>query len=122
MKKHSVLDALEQAVHGLLYVSETEATLEPFLCETRGLSDKQLLASAGVEGGRTVERASLDDFFRTVSEADKPKFEKLAKVLEERLSEVRVFKVGDEAEKMVIVVGKTSDGSWAGVKTMVVET
>jgi hypothetical protein len=122
MTKHSVVDALEQAVHGLLYISETEATLEPFLWKTRDLSDEQLLASAGVEKGTRVERTTLDSFFRTVSRAERPKFEKLAKVIEEQLSEARVYKVGDEAEKMIIVVGKTSDGNWAGVKTAAVET
>jgi hypothetical protein len=35
---------------------------------------------------------------------------------------VKLFKVGDEAEKQAFVVGKTSDGQWAGLKTRVVET
>jgi hypothetical protein len=47
--------------------------------------------------------------------------DKLAQVLKEQLSGVKVYKVGDEAEKQV-VVGKTSDGQWAGLKTTVVET
>jgi hypothetical protein len=34
----------------------------------------------------------------------------------------KVFKIGDEAEKQAFVVGKTSDGQWAGLKTTVVET
>jgi hypothetical protein len=40
----------------------------------------------------------------------------------EQLTGIEVFKVGDEAEKAVFVVGKTSDGRWAGLKTRVVET
>jgi hypothetical protein len=35
---------------------------------------------------------------------------------------VKVYKVGDEAEKAAYVVGKTTDGKWAGLKTTVVET
>jgi hypothetical protein len=35
---------------------------------------------------------------------------------------VKVYKVGDEAEKQAYIVGKTSDGNWAGLKTTVVET
>jgi len=31
-------------------------------------------------------------------------------------------KVSDEAEKRAYIVGKTSDGTWAGLKTTVVET
>ena len=46
----------------------------------------------------------------------------LKKVLQEQLSGVKVYKVGDEAERQVYVVGKAPDGRWAGLKTMVVET
>ena len=53
---------------------------------------------------------------------DRPKFDKLAAVLREQLSGIKVYKVGDEAEKQVFVVGKTGDGKWAGLKTTVVET
>jgi hypothetical protein len=35
---------------------------------------------------------------------------------------VKVYKVGDEPKKQVYVVGKTSDGQWARLKTTVVET
>jgi len=43
-------------------------------------------------------------------------------VLKEQLSGVQVYKVGDEAEKQVYIVGRTKEGRWAGVKTTVVET
>jgi hypothetical protein len=38
------------------------------------------------------------------------------------LSGVTDFRVGDEPEKAVNVVGKTQDGKRAGLKTSVVET
>src|SRR5262249_58779199 len=41
---------------------------------------------------------------------------------QEQLSGVKVYKVGEEAEKDVYLVGKTKDGQWAGLKTTVVET
>src|SRR5262249_6332231 len=47
---------------------------------------------------------------------------RLAAVLKEQLSGIKVFKVGDEAERDAYVVGKTADGKWAGLKTTVVET
>jgi hypothetical protein len=43
-------------------------------------------------------------------------------VIGEQLSGVKVYKIGDEAEKAAYIVGKTSDGRWAGLKTTVVET
>ena len=77
---------------------------------------------AGAEGGAEVEQQSLADFFLAVPSEDKEKFDKLAEVLKEQLSGVQVYKVGDEAEKQVYIVGRTKDGRWAGVKTTVVET
>jgi hypothetical protein len=42
--------------------------------------------------------------------------------LKEQLSGIKVYKVGEEAEKEVYIVGKKKDGRWAGLKTTVVET
>jgi hypothetical protein len=120
MKTHPVLEALNKAVEGLLYISETESPLEPFLWEG-DLSPDRLRKEAGVAKGTSIEEAPLESFFRTVSAEDQPKFAKLAQVLKE-LTAVKVYKIGDEAEKAVYVVGKTKDGKWAGVKTSVVET
>jgi hypothetical protein len=44
------------------------------------------------------------------------------KALREQLSGVKGYKVGDEAERELYLVGKTKDGQWAGLKTSVVET
>ena len=38
------------------------------------------------------------------------------------LSGVKVYKIGDEAEREVYIVGKTTNGQWAGLKTKAVET
>jgi hypothetical protein len=38
---------------------------------------------------------------------DRPKFDKVARFLNERLDDVQVIKVGHEAEKKVIVIGRT---------------
>jgi hypothetical protein len=57
-----------------------------------------------------------------VPEEDRPQFDKLAAAIKQQLSGVKAYKVGDEPERQVYVVGKTSDGQWAGLKTTVVET
>jgi Nuclease A inhibitor-like protein len=64
----------------------------------------------------------LATLLRTIPPEDKAKFDKLAKVLQEQLSGIKVYKVGDEAEREVYIVGKAKDGRWAGLKTTVVET
>jgi hypothetical protein len=122
-KKHPVVEALQKASKGLQFTSETEAGFDPFLWEGGGqLTRQRLLELAGVEKGSAVEEDTLDRFFRAVPPEDKSKFDKLAKALHEQLSDVKVYKVGDEAEKDVYVVGKTKDGHLAGLKTSVVET
>jgi hypothetical protein len=73
----------------------------------------------GEEKGTAVEQVSLDDFFHAVPPEDAEKFDKLAELLKEQLSGL---KVGDEAEKQAYIVGKTADGKWAGLKTTVVDT
>jgi hypothetical protein len=121
--KDPVLDALKEASKGLLFPSESEAPLEPFAWEGGGkLTDKQVLKLAGAEEGTTVEQMSLADLFQTVPPEDKAKFDKLAQALQEQLSGIKAYKVGDEAKREVFIVGKTKDGQWAGLKTTVVET
>lgn len=122
-QQNPVLAALEKAAKGLVYTSESEDKLETFLWEDGGkLTPKHLLELAGAESGSKVEESTLDDFFHAVPPEDKPKFDKLAGVIGEQLTGVKVYKIGDEAEKEAYVVGKTSDGNWAGLKTTVVET
>jgi hypothetical protein len=57
-----------------------------------------------------------------VPEEDRDKFDALAKTLQEQLSGVKVYRVGEEPERQVYIVGKGPDGRWAGLKTPVVET
>jgi hypothetical protein len=125
MKKarDAVLDALARESKGLRYISETDAGFEPFAWKDGdSLTEGRLLQLAGEEPGTAVEPTSLDDFFRAVPAEDRASFQKLAEALRAQLSGVKVYKVGDEAERRVYIVGKARDGRWAGLKTTVVET
>ena len=122
-KKDAVLDALKQASHGLLFPSETDAPLEPFAWEgSAKLTKDRLRQRAGAGPDTSVEQTTLDDLLATVPQEDKPKFDALRQALAGQLSGVKVYKVGDEAEKQAFVARKTSDGKWVGLKTTVVET
>jgi hypothetical protein len=109
MKKDPVLDVLGKASKGLRYTSETDAELTPFIW-----TDASKIAGA--------EETTLDAFFHAVPSEDKTKFQKLAQILKDQLSGIKVYKIGEEPEKDIYIVGKTSDGRWAGLKTTVVET
>jgi Nuclease A inhibitor-like protein len=122
MKQHPAVQALKQAAKGLTFVSETDAKLEPFLWEGGGeLDEKRIRELAGAEADAAVESMSVADFFRAVPPENRAKFDKLVNVLQEQLSCVKVYKVGDEAEKQAYIVATTGDGQWAGLKTTVVE-
>jgi hypothetical protein len=99
----------------------TEADLKQFVWVggPDKLSDKDVVKFAGEDSSAAVEQESLDDFFRAVPPEDRAKFDELAKVLKEQLSDIKVYKVGDEAEKTAYVVGRTKDNRWAGLKTTV---
>jgi hypothetical protein len=123
MKNDPVLDALRKASKGLVFTSETDAPLEPFAWPNGGeLTEERLLQLGGAPKGTAVEAMNLADFFRAVPSEDKAKFQALAKALQGQLSGIKVYKVGDEAEKTAYIVGKATDGRWAGLKTTVVET
>jgi hypothetical protein len=123
-KKNPVLDALKKASRGLLYVSETESKLHPFVWENAGELDEKSILTAGeyeYDERTPVERATLEDFLRVVPEEEREGFDRLAGVLREQLTDLRVYKLG-KTQKDVYVVGKTPAGQWAGVWGSVVET
>jgi hypothetical protein len=124
VKKHPAVAALQKAARGLLFPSESEAELTPFLWKDGGdpMTEERLLELSGAEQGTPVAEMTLDDLFRVVPKEDRPPFDQLAKAIQEQLAEVKAYKVGEEAEKAVYIVGKTKDGQWAGLKTTVVET
>ena len=122
MEKHQLLAVLKKACQGLLFPSETDAELEPFLWENgNALTPVRLVDIAGFADGTQVETMELAEFFYAVPKADKPAFDTLAHLLTEHLAGVKVYKIG-EIDKAVYIVGKTEKGPWAGVKTQVVET
>ncbi len=105
------------------YTSETEAGFEPFAWKSSGkLTKAGLLDLAGADKGTEVEEDTLDNFFAALPPEDKAKFQQLRQAPEKLLSGIKVYKVGDEAEKDAYIVGKAADGRLAGLKTTVVET
>jgi hypothetical protein len=64
----------------------------------------------------------LDNLFLSVPSAGRVSFKKLRQAIQSQLSGVKVYKVGDKAERQVFIVGKVGDGQWVGLRTAVVET
>jgi hypothetical protein len=117
----TALDALKQASKGLMMPSENDAPFEAIQLDGEPTSER-LRQWAGASRRASVEELTLDDLFATVPSEDRAKFQRLRRAIEANLSEVKAFKIGDEAAKAIIIAGKASDGKWAGLKATVVET
>jgi hypothetical protein len=103
--------------------SEGDAPFDVFQWEEAGeLTLDRLRQLAWAAKGAAVQEDSLDDLLGQVPSEDEAGFQKLGQVIQEQLSGVKVYRVGDEPEKAVVIMGKTKEGKWAGLKTTVVET
>jgi hypothetical protein len=89
---------------------------------SRELTPDRLRKLAHAPKGAAVEEDSLDELLGQVPSEDRAKFQKLRQVIQEHLSGVKVYRVGDEPERALYIVGKTKDGKGAGLKATVVET
>ncbi|MCC6444114.1 MAG: nuclease A inhibitor family protein [Armatimonadetes bacterium] len=129
------LKRLQAAAKGLTYPSETDAPVKAFLWADapRGeaLMPDRVRQLAKLPADAPVTPLDLDQFFAPVlTEADwhGPEeqaavraFRTLRQTLEETLSDLQGFQIG-EIEQTVLVVGQTGDGRYAGIRTKVVET
>ncbi|TXK29678.1 sugar-non-specific nuclease inhibitor NuiA-like protein [Pontibacter qinzhouensis] len=134
MDKALLQQELEKAAEGLLFMSETDAPLQFYYHETATAEpvDEELIATlAGKTAGKEVVTEDLTHFFRNMTNphpdageemlANAGKFQKLVATLQEHLTEVTVYKIQEQATK-VLILGKTASGAIAGYETLVVET
>lgn len=135
--KHPLIAALEEASRDLLYMSESDYPLTPFLWEREktgeeGVTPERVAAIAGYPADTPVEAADFESFFEAAQAEEEwyePEellqakgFQNLVALLKAELADLQVYKVGGEPEREVFVVGRTQSGDYAGVSTRVVET
>jgi hypothetical protein len=93
--------------------------------------EEQLLALVGGTMESPVEAVSVDEFFVDLTTSQDwhgddekttvERYRRLLGVIQNQLLGATVFRVG-EVKVAIYIVGRTEDGSWAGVKTTAVET
>jgi hypothetical protein len=130
MTMSSLSPQLEQAAKGLLFISESEAPLEPFTLPAGTSAETQdgFLVAMG-QTGQPVEQVELPYFFRNMvrpsedpaAQAAAERFKALQTWLETNLQELKVYRVG-QTEVQAYIIGKAQDGSWLGLKTTLIET
>jgi hypothetical protein len=128
----TLLAALRKAAKGLLYQSEKDEPFAAFSWRGKAALTPDLVrAKGGHSEEEPIEEMPVEDFFGDLTaeqdwhgddeKADVEKYRRLFALLRERLSNLKVFKVG-ETEVTYYVAGETPDGSTAGVSTTALET
>ncbi len=123
---------LKKATDGLVYLSETDSEVLPFLggkYETDNL--ETLLKQINPASELRVKEINFENFFENLitiqdwfgleEKETAEKFLKLKKLLEENLKNLKVFQIG-EIEIEIYVVGLDEDNNLLGIKTQAVET
>ena len=131
-----ILQLLDNAASGLLFISESDAPLLPFFwpSDNPHLTPQhfaQMLAQLNRnDQNANIETVTLQHFFRNATQEEEwhdaeeaaraQQFRALVKTLEDTLQNVQVFRVGEIAID-VFIIGET-EGGFAGLQTKVVET
>ena len=124
--------SLSEASQGLIYMSETDAGIEPFEGGPAGeVTAGNLLGQIGGGGDTPVEERSFEQVFGRLTRvyeggseeqaATAGRFAALKGVMEQNLRDVKVFAVG-RVQVDIYMVGLDADGNLSGVKTKAVET
>jgi hypothetical protein len=128
-------DELERASSDLVYSSESDRPFEFFSINHPGRNSAPLpgdfLRLAGKPPNTPIEVRSVRDFFsRHTTTSDpydnraqsiRPRYEELVLLLERRLRDVKVYRVG-RIEVECYVAGLDDRGNLSGLKTIAVET
>jgi histidine triad (HIT) family protein len=128
-----VLPLLQAACAGLLFPSERDEPLVPFLWNDAAteIDAPALLRLIGRPAETRVESADPDLFFQNAAadqgwhdEAEKDagrRFQELLQLMKSLLRDLKAFRVG-AIEIDAYVVGRAAGGEWAGVRTKLIET
>lgn len=116
------LEPVRRAVEGLTYPSETDAPFEVFRWEDASARAARDAVASRVGKRPAMQHVSLDSFFSPLDDAEgAARYRELRRVLESALGGLEVWRVG-EVRVAVYLVGRTTSGAWAGVRTVSVET
>jgi hypothetical protein len=115
----SVLTQLQRATKGLLYPSEYDAPLEPFVWEQAENTLTEVRRLSGASAKQHCRTIAADAFFDALAEVEG--FPELYATLKKTLTALEVYKCG-AANITVYIVGRDAHGRLAGVKTQAVET
>ena len=129
-KPETLAERIGKVSERLLYISETDAEILPFVGEkTEAVNAETILRQ--IKSDAPVEERGFEGFFKGLTELQEwfgaeeiknaNKFAKLRDMLQKNLRDIKVFKVG-RIELEVYVVGLDKDNILTGIQTKAVET
>ena len=127
-----LLSDLKEATKGLLFMSESDYPFEIIHWDkTQEITPDFLRKEAKKSANDPVEERSVDEFFKQAAsmqdwhgndeKVTAQQYQALVKLLKERLTDLKVYRVGS-VNLTVFIVGKDQAGDWVGLSTQVVET
>ena len=127
-----LLSELKEATKDLLFMSESDYPFEVFRWDKeREIVPDVLRKEASKGADDPVEERSVDEFFKQAAsmqdwhgkegKVTAQKYQSLVKLLKERLTDLKVYRVGS-INISVFILGKDQAGDWVGLSTQVVET
>jgi hypothetical protein len=131
MTDEQLIEELREATRGLTYMSESDYPFEVFKWDVAEPTDEFLRGLTGEVADAQIETRTAADFFRVAASqaqwknkeqlAEARSFQSLQRLLEENLTDLKVFRVGT-INIPVYIAGRGASGEWLGVSTRVVET
>lgn len=122
---------LQQQTEGLVWMSESDYPLEPFVWDADDLNPEKILTRTNHAPDDLLEEKDIDAFFSQATQekdwqneeerAEVRRYQRLVNFLKEKLTDLKVYRVG-ETEVDVYVVGKTPEGKVVGLSTKSIET
>jgi hypothetical protein len=120
-KSPAIPKALKDATKGLHFYSETDSPISAFAWPPGPITVPEIRVRAGLDESAVVRRISLADAMRSVPASARGSYFPLLVALVDTLTDIEVYKIG-RIRAALYIVGTTSEGNRAGVKTELVET
>lgn len=125
-------ELIGKAASGIYFLSETDAEILPFIgSEAESVSAEELFRQTQISGDTPFVERDFEDFFLHLTEITEwsggrePEksqgFAGLKKVLEENLTEIRVYAIG-QISLDIFLVGRNQQNVLMGIRTRAVET
>ena len=111
-----ILESLRRAAAGLLCMSESDYPFEVIQWEgSEELTPDFIRSLTGEAEDCPIQEIEVEDFLTS------GRYQRLSLALQSQLSNLKAYKVG-RINMPVYLVGRSSEGSWLGLSTRVVET